>query len=180
MQKDDIELLKYPIGQFEKPQEITESILAEWILDIKRLPQQLTDAVEGLNKEQLATPYRPDGWTVRQTVHHVADSHINAYTRFKLALTESIPTIKPYEEQLWAELSDGKNAPIEWSLTLLEALHLRWGMLLENMTKADFNKQLFHPATRHTNPLNVMAGMYSWHGRHHVAHILELRKRMNW
>jgi uncharacterized damage-inducible protein DinB len=130
MQKDDIELLKYPIGQFEKPHEITESILAEWILDIKRLPQQLTDAVEGLNKEQLATPYRPDGWTVRQTVHHVADSHINAYTRFKLALRE-YSYDKTYEEQLWAELSDGKNAPIEWSLTLLEALHLRWGMLLK-------------------------------------------------
>jgi hypothetical protein len=180
MQESNIQLLKYPIGVFEKPQEVTEAILATWVKDIIDLPQQLRQAVANLTEEQLEIPYRPDGWTVRQTVHHVADSHINAYIRFKLALTESTPTIKPYEEGLWAELPDGKNAPIEWSLELLEMLHKRWGMLLENLSEREYAKKFYHPATRHENSLKIITGMYSWHGRHHVAHINTLRKRMDW
>ena len=178
MQEPILEQLRYPIGTFQKPLEITPEMLSGWITDIENLPELLQKAVEGLTEEQLLLLYRPGGWTVRQTVNHVADSHANAFIRFKLALTEHNPTIKPYEEQLWAELEDGKNAPIEWSLTMLEVMHKRWIMLLKSMTDEQFNHQFIHPETKHLNTLRMITGMYSWHGKHHTAHITELRKRV--
>ncbi len=178
MQEPTLQQLRYPIGTFQKPLEITSEMLLGWITDIENLPELLRQAVDGLTEEQLLLPYRPEGWTVRQTVNHVADSHANAFIRFKLALTEHNPTIKPYEEQLWAELEDGKNAPIEWSLTMLEVMHKRWIMLLKSMTDEQFNQQFIHPETKHLNALRMITGMYSWHGKHHTAHITELRKRM--
>jgi uncharacterized damage-inducible protein DinB len=178
MTEPTLEQLRYPIGTFNKSEEITEKVLHNWIIDIENLPQLLKDAVNGLSEEQLQIPYRPGGWTIQQTVNHVADSHMNAFIRFKLALTENLPTIKPYEEQLWAELEDGKNAPIEWSLTLLDVLHKRWIMLIRSMSDSDFNRKFMHPETKHENSLRVVTGMYAWHSKHHTAHITELRKRM--
>ncbi len=178
MQESTLEQLRYPIGTFQKPVEISVEMLANWIIDIEALPELLRKSVEGLNEEQLLLPYRPGGWTIRQTVNHVADSHANAFIRFKLALTENTPTIKPYEEQLWAELEDGKNAPIEWSLTMLEMMHKRWVMLLKSMSEEQFDCKFMHPETKHINSLRTVTGMYSWHGKHHTAHITELRKRM--
>ncbi len=178
MQESTLQQLRYPIGNFQRPVEITPEMLAGWIIDIERLPELLRKAVEGLTEEQLLLPYRREGWTIRQTVNHVADSHANAFIRFKLALTEYNPTIKPYEEQLWAELEDGKNAPIEWSLAMLEMMHKRWTMLLKSMTDEQFSRQFMHPETKHLNSLRTVTGMYSWHGKHHTAHITELRKRM--
>jgi hypothetical protein len=178
MQEPTLEQLRYPIGSFQKNIEVTPEILQGWIDDIEALPELLKKSVEGLTEEQLLLPYRPEGWTVRQTINHVADSHANALIRFKLALTEDTPTIKPYEEQLWAELEDGKNAPIEWSLTMIEMLHKRWVMLLKSMTPEQFDRQFMHPETKHLNSLRTVTGMYSWHSKHHTAHITELRKRM--
>jgi hypothetical protein len=178
MQDPALQQLRYPIGTFQKPTEISQEMLLGWITDIENLPELLRKSVEGLNEQQLLLPYRLGGWTIRQTVNHVADSHANAFIRFKLALTEDVPTIKPYEEQLWAELEDGKNAPIEWSLTMLEVMHKRWVMLLKSMTEEQFARQFMHPETRHLNMLKTVTGMYSWHSKHHTAHITELRKRM--
>ena len=178
MQEPTLQQLRYPIGSFQKPSEVNQEMLLGWIDDIEKLPDLLRKAVDGLTEEQLLLPYRPEGWTVRQTVNHVADSHANALIRFKLALTENTPTIKPYEEQLWAELEDGKNAPIEWSLTMLEVMHKRWIMLLKSMTDEQFDHKFMHPETKHFNALRTVTGMYSWHGKHHTAHITELRKRM--
>lgn len=180
MQSELLEKLKYPIGVFHPPITISETQLQEWIEDISAHPSLLKAAVAGLSEEQLEEPYREGGWTVRQTVHHLADSHINSYTRFKLALTEETPFIKPYEEQFWAELADGKQAPLDWSLTLLEVLHLRWVMLLKSLNAAQFARTFVHPASGEVNNLAVVTGMYSWHCRHHVAHIMALRERMGW
>jgi hypothetical protein len=146
---------------------------------IAEAPARLRAAVEGLTPEQLETPYRPDGWTVRQVAHHVADSHLNAYVRFKLALTEDEPGIKTYKEALWAELADTREVPVEVSLTLLETLHRRWVALLRSLSAADFERTVRHPDHGVLN-LNQLVGMYSWHGRHHVAHITALRERMGW
>ena len=142
-------------------------------------PANLRAAVEGLNKEQLDTPYRDGGWTVRQVVHHVPDSHMNAYIRFKLALTEHEPVIKPYDEAAWAELPDTRETPIEASLAMLENLHDRWVYLLESMSDADFSKQFRHPDLG-VMPLEKNLALYAWHGRHHVAHITSLRERKEW
>jgi hypothetical protein len=136
-------------------------------------------AVSGLSTAQLDTPYRDGGWTVRQVVHHVPDSHMNAYTRFRLALTESEPTIKPYDQEAWANLADSRTAPVEWSLALLEALHRRWAAMLESLADEDFSRRFRHPEIGVVT-LGEVLGMYSWHGRHHVAHITGLRGRMGW
>lgn len=180
MQSEMLEKLRYPIGIFQKPETISDSQLEEWIADIAVHPSLLKAAIAGLSEAQLNEPYREGGWTVRQTVHHLADSHLNAYTRFKLALTEETPVIKPYEEQLWAELADGKEAPLDWSLLLLEALHLRWVMLLKSLQSTQFARTFVHPASGEEPNLAVVTGMYSWHCRHHVAHITTLRERMGW
>jgi uncharacterized damage-inducible protein DinB len=147
--------------------------------EIAEAPANLSAAIAGLNDEQLNTPYRDGGWTVRQVIHHVPDSHMNAYIRFKLALTEVEPTIKPYDEAAWAELSDTRNTPIEVSLTLLESLHARWVVLLQSMTDADFQKQFRHPE-RGVVTLEMNLAMYAWHGKHHAAHITSLRERRQW
>jgi len=136
-------------------------------------------AVAGLTPERFDTPYRPGGWTVRQVVHHVPDSHMNAYVRFKLALTENEPTIKPYEEAAWAELADSASTPADVSLTLLETLHDRWVRLLRSMTEADFARKFRHPQLG-VVPLDKNLALYAWHGKHHVAHITSLRQRMGW
>jgi hypothetical protein len=136
-------------------------------------------AVDGLDEEQLDTPYRPGGWTVRQVVHHLADSHINAFVRFRLGLTEDQPTIKPYDEKLWAELADCRNAPVEMSLSLLEGLHQRWVMLLTGMSDSDYARTIHHPESGILR-LDTYLATYGWHSRHHVAHITNLRERLGW
>lgn len=176
-----MEDLRYPIGKYE-PQPFSEKQLQQWLLDIKVLPQQLEHAVLNLDEAQLNTPYREGGWMVKQVVHHVADSHLNAYTRFKLGITEPNPTaIRPYDEVAWAELKDSHDLPINISLTLLHALHTRWHYVLTNISAEDLqNKTVFHPEHNKTWSLWFLLGMYAWHGRHHVAHITSLRERMKW
>ncbi|MDN3657869.1 bacillithiol transferase BstA [Ferruginibacter paludis] len=174
-----MEELKYPIGKYQ-PQPFSAKQLEQWIIDIKYLPNQLENAVINLDEHQLETPYRPDGWTVKQLVHHVADSHMNAYIRFKLGLTENNPTIKPYDEGAWALLNDSKAIPINVSLTLLFALHTRWVAVLENIKEDEWNKTVFHPEQKKEITLWHLLGMYAWHSLHHTAHITALRQRMNW
>lgn len=171
--------LRYPIGKPKTEPQLTEEARRELIDRIERAPAQLRAAVEGLNDEQLDTPYRPGGWTVRQVVHHVPDSHLNAYTRCKLALTEDEPLIKVYDEGRWAELPDSRAVPIEVSLVLLETLHRRWVSLLRALPAAAFEKTWRHPEMGTLN-LNQLLGIYAWHGDHHVAHVTSLRERMGW
>jgi hypothetical protein len=171
--------LQYPIGKFQFEGIITAEQRNIWIKEIAEAPQKLRLAVQGLSESQLNMPYRPDGWTVRQVVHHVADSHMNSYIRFKLALTENLPTIKPYDEAKWAELSDSKYLPVEISLQLLDSLHLRWVDLLRSTIEEAFNRSFIHPESGET-PLAKNLGIYAWHGNHHIAHITSLRDRMNW
>lgn len=175
-----LEQLRFPIGKFEKPNEYVSTLINQWIEDIEKFPSLFRAAVHGLSEEQLDTRYRPEGWTVRQVVHHVADSHMNSYVRFKLALTEENPTIKPYEEAVWAELTDGKFAPISLSLTLLDALHARWAIILKALAVHELEKSFFHPGSNRTYLLKENIGIYSWHGRHHLAHITSLKERMGW
>jgi DinB superfamily len=171
--------LRYPIGKFEQPENASDD-QRRWFIDqIAEAPARLSAAVAGLKPAQLDTPYRPGGWTVRQVVHHLPDSHMNAYVRFKLALTEDEPTIKTYEESRWAELADAKTPPIEPSLALLENLHKRWVMLLRSLTPTEWARTLRHPE-RGLVTLSADVGMYAWHGRHHVAHITSLRQRNGW
>ncbi len=172
------ENLKYPISKFDKDLEFTAETKQKLIGDIRDLPGKIKAAIANLNDEQLDTPYRPGGWTIRQTVHHVADSHSNALTRFKLALTEDAPTIRPYYEDRWAELADS-SLPIDSSMQIIEGLHLRWTTLLNRMSDSDFQRKLVHPETGEWN-LQQMLGMYAWHGRHHTAHITKLRERNGW
>lgn len=171
--------LRYPVGKFEWPRDVTGGDRCAFIRDIAELPRKLREAVAELTGAQLDTPYRPGGWTVRQVVHHLADSHIHSYIRFKLALTEDQPTIKPYDEARWAELKEARSAPVDVSLDLIDALHRRWVMLLENMSDADFERTFNHPEIG-TVRLKAILASYAWHCRHHVAHIQALRKRMGW
>ncbi|PYQ67262.1 MAG: putative metal-dependent hydrolase [Acidobacteria bacterium] len=171
--------LRYPIGKAETPRDLDPEQRRELISRIERTPDRLREAVAGLNPEQLDTPYRPGGWTVRQLVHHVPDSHLNAYTRCKLALTEDEPTIKTYDEGRWAELPDSRSVPVEVSLALLENLHRRWVALLRALPEADFRKTLRHPDLGPMT-LDQVLGLYAWHGDHHVAHVTSLRQRMGW
>ncbi|CAH0343980.1 YfiT family bacillithiol transferase [Bacillus sp. CECT 9360] len=170
--------LRYPIGEFNHEGTITLESINEWIKEIENAPGELKEAVKGLEDEQLDTPYRPDGWTVRQVVHHLADSHMNAYVRFKLALTENNPTIKPYQESEWAELPDSRMS-VEVSLTLLEALHARWVTLLRSLNSTQLEQTFQHPDSGIVQ-VGYNIGLYAWHGRHHIAHITILRKRLGW
>lgn len=170
--------LRYPIGKFDKSTELSPEKRAEFIQIIKDLPQNLAAAIEGLDEQQLDTPYRPEGWTVRQTVHHVADSHINSICRFKLAMTEENPTIRPYFEDRWAKLADNQ-LPVEVSLQILEGVHARWTVLLESMTGEDFQKPLIHPDSGEWTVEQFLA-LYAWHSLHHTAHITRLRERNSW
>ena len=168
--------IRYPVGQFVLPDSTSPEERATWIKEIARAPRDLRAAVSGLSEDQLDTPYRPGGWTVRQVAHHLPDSHLNAYVRFKLTLTEQEPTIKPYDETRWATLAD-TTLPVSASLDLLEALHLRWVHLLESLSDADFQRRFIHPESGPWR-LDQYLSQYAWHGRHHIAHITELRKRL--
>src|SRR5215472_9686585 len=170
---------RYPIGNFELPTQITPLRRQQAMDEIASLPEKMRAAVKGLHDAQLDTPYRPGGWTVRQVVHHVPDSHLNSYMRFKLALTEDEPTIKTYAEDRWAELADSKATPIEVSLALLDSLHDRWVRLLTSLTEEDWKRTFRHPDLGPMTLEKALA-LYAWHGKHHVAHVAELRKRMSW
>jgi hypothetical protein len=170
--------LRFPIGQFKFGGNFSNELIKEWIKQIEVAPSQLKEAVKGLNDEQLDTPYRPGGWNIRQVVHHLADSHINSYSRFKLALTEDNPTIKPYLEDKWAELPDSK-LPIEISLTVLDALHKKWVVILRSLQPSELEKTFCHPELGNIQ-IRWNIGLYAWHGRHHIAHITTLRKRFDW
>ncbi|MEO7524364.1 MAG: YfiT family bacillithiol transferase [Ferruginibacter sp.] len=174
-----MEDLKYPIGKYTG-QPFSQAQMEEWLLDIQSLPQQIEYAITNLDQYQLDTPYRDGGWTVQQVVHHVADSHMNAYIRFKLGLTEDNPTIKPYNEAAWAEMSDTKNLPINISITLLHAMHSRWFEILKNIKADQWERKVFHPEHKKEMTLWYLLGNYAWHGKHHSAHITQLRERMNW
>jgi hypothetical protein len=169
---------RYPIGPFA-PYPTTPETRRGAIADIAGLPARIRAAVDGLDEQRLDTPYRDGGWTVRQLVHHVADSHMNGLIRVKLALTEDNPTIKPYDENAWARLRDVK-LPIELSLTILDSVHARWIAVYEGMNTADFDRTFFHPERKESLTLDAHTQLYSWHSRHHVAHITALRKRMGW
>ena len=172
--------LRYPVGRWKRPEQpLTEEQRQENIEAIAETPARLSAAVAGLKPQQLDTPYRPGGWTVRQLVHHVPDSHMNSYMRFRLALTEDEPTIKPYDEARWAELADAKTSPIEPSLALLENLHKRWVVLLRSLQPADWQRAFRHPEMGLMR-LEQNLSLYAWHGRHHVAHITALREREGW
>lgn len=171
--------LSYPIGKFQYSGSSTPADRQRFIEEIAAAPARLRDAIRGLDEQQLNTPYRPGGWTVRQVVHHLPDSHLNAYVRFKLALTEDEPLIKPYEEARWAETPDVHATPLDTSLTLLDSLHARWVTLLRAMSDSDFHRKLRHPQMG-VLELDRMLAMYAWHGRHHVAHIAGLRQRNAW
>jgi hypothetical protein len=170
---------RYPVGRFVRPLSVSPTERAANIRQIAELPSQLRAAVNGLVDRQLATPYREGGWNVRQVIHHVADSHMNSFIRFRLALTEDEPTIKPYDEAACAELADSRTSPIELSLTLLDSLHARWITMLESMSDADFARAFRHPEIGLVT-LEVNTVLYAWHSRHHVAHITSLRERMGW
>jgi uncharacterized damage-inducible protein DinB len=172
--------LRYPVGPFKREEMMTPERRREMIEVIAACPARLREAVAGLNDEQLDTPYRPGGWTVRQVVHHVPDSHLNAYVRTKLALTEEKPTIKPYAEALWAELPDSSKTPIDVSLQLLESMTERWVTLLRSLTTDQFGRSFIHPEHGREMTLDLVLGIYEWHSRHHVAHVTELRKRQGW
>jgi hypothetical protein len=173
--------LRYPIGPFSlQGVTVAPEERAGLITAIAEFPAQFRSAVHGLNETQFDTPYRPGGWTVRQVVHHVPDSHLNAYVRFKLALTEENPTIKPYEESRWAELPDTASTQIGVSLVLLEALHRRWVVLLKSMSDQQWTRTYFHPDHQASLRLDAILAMYAWHGKHHTAHITRLRERMGW
>ncbi|MBI2273700.1 MAG: putative metal-dependent hydrolase [Bacteroidetes bacterium] len=169
---------RYPIGKYE-PQPFSEAQKEKWLLDIKFLPEELERSLLNLDTVQLETTYRDGGWTVQQLVHHVADSHMNAYIRFKLGVTEENPTIKPYEEKLWAELPDNQ-LPVNISITLLHALHQRWYTAIKHLKEADWNRTVVHPEHGRQMSLWFLLGLYAWHGKHHTAHITSLRERNNW
>jgi uncharacterized damage-inducible protein DinB len=171
--------LRFPVGKFHYQGSVNDQQRQVFLGEIEQTPAKLRAAVRGLSDSQLDTPYRPEGWTVRQVVHHVPDSHLNSYVRFKLALTEDEPTIKTYAEDRWAELSDTKATPVEVSLVLLESLHDRWGRLLRSLTAEQWKRAFRHPELGPMTLEKTLA-LYAWHGRHHVAHITELRKRMSW
>ena len=178
--ENDLERLKYPVGRYEKPEQNMPGLQRESLNVLRQLPMWMDACIENLDEAQLYVPYRPGGWTIAQVVHHVADSHMNAYIRLKLAMTEDNPTVKPYDEKAWAELPDNNSVPVNISVTMLHAMHRRMVALLEAMTPQDFERTYYHPEHKRDFPIWEMVAMYAWHSRHHTAHIMELRKRMNW
>jgi hypothetical protein len=171
--------LSYPVGEFDISAPVTPAMRAPAIDEIAALPTRVRNAVKGLTDAQLDTPYRPGGWTVRQVVHHIADSHMNGFIRVRLSLTETTPTIKPYDEKLWANLADMK-LPVDSSLEIIDGLHTRWAALYRTLTSDDFARTFFHPEMGRTMALDTHLQMYAWHCRHHVAHITSLRTREGW
>ena len=177
---DNTEQLRYPIGRYERPQGYTTETLKEWMNVLRVLPSWMDACIENLDAFQLQTAYREGGWTIQQVVHHVADSHINAYIRLKLALTEDGPTIKPYVEGKWAELPDVNAVPVNISVTLLHTIHARMLALMERMKPEEWELTYYHPEHERYFPLWELAAMYAWHSRHHMEHIYQLRQRMGW
>ncbi len=175
-----MEDLRYPIGRFEAPAVVTAEMRKHFINDIRHLPSLIETAVQHLDAHQLQTPYRPGGWTVAQVIHHLADSHMNGFTRVKLALTEDNPTIKPYDEAAWAELPDVQYVPINVSITFLHALHARWVAILEHLEPRHWDRTFFHPGNNSSYTLSKHLATYSWHGLHHLAHIERLKEREGW
>ena len=175
----ELEELRYPVGRFSRRDDVTTEERAGLIDEIAALPSRLRSAVADLSDEQLDTSYRPDGWTVRQLVHHVADSHVNAYVRFKLALTEEKPTIKPYDQAAWAELPDARTEPVEISLDILDAVHHRWTLLLRTLDEKQWSRVFRHPEIGEVS-LDTNLQLYAWHSRHHLAHVTTLAEREGW
>lgn len=167
----DLENLKYPIGRFKKPEIITADDINNYITEIRTLPVKLRKAVQNLSDEDLNLSYKPEGWNIRQLVHHLADSHMNSLIRFKLAITEDGPTIKPYFESRWAELADSKSMPVEGALKMIEGIHERWIFLVQNFSEADWQRTFFHPESQRYNRLDDTLCLYAWHGKHHLAHV---------
>ena len=167
----DIEKLKFPIGKFQKPDSISDNDLKTWIATIENFPDKIKKLTSSLSFEEMNWIYRPKGWSIKQVVHHCADSHINSFIRFKLALTEDVPTIKPYEEALWAELADGNSNDILSSLQIIEGVHARWVLLLKSLGSTELKRQFFHPGNLKTASLEETIGVYAWHCNHHFAHI---------
>ena len=180
MANNGLDTLKYPVGKFTFPEHISKSDIQNWIAVLEGFPERLEALVSNLSDAQLDTPYRPGGWTIRQTVHHVSDSHHHSYARFKWALTEDKPTIKAYYEDRWAELGDSKSAPIAMSLHHLKAIHFKLVYLLKSLLDADFNKSFIHPQNQKEISLKMNTGLYAWHCNHHYAHIENVLKRNNW
>lgn len=180
MENNNLEQLRYPIGKFEVPTTITAAVREEWISVLEHLPQRLETMVSKLSEEQLETPYRPGGWTVRQLVHHISDSHHNSYIRFKWALTEDTPIIKPYDEKAWAELFDTRTAPIQMSLDHLKAIHTKLVFLLKGVSEDQLQRKFVHPDGNVASTLEENIGRYAWHSNHHFAHIANLVQRECW
>lgn len=180
MDNEALEKLKYPIGKFVWPESVDDNTLQQHLDDIETLPVKLRAALNELNDTQLNSPYRPDGWTVKQVVHHVCDSHINSYIRFKWALTEDTPTIKAYDQPRWAKLKEYELLRVDDSLIFLEVLHKRLLILLRSLTKDDLEREFIHPETNAHIKLRNNIALYAWHGKHHTAHILSLRERKGW
>jgi hypothetical protein len=178
--EQNLEQLKYPIGRYQKPGAYTPQLIGEWVTILSALPSWMDVCIENLDEHQLHVPYREGGWTIQQVVHHVADSHMNAYIRLKLALTEDNPTVKPYDENTWAVLPDTNLVPVNVSVTLLHSLHRRMVALLQNMQPSDWERTYYHPEHKRDFPIWEMVAMYAWHSKHHTAHITSLRERMNW
>jgi len=176
MNTEDLNHLKYPIGKFVKPEPILESHILKWIETIEELPKQLSKLTNHLSADELNWPYRPSGWTIKQVVHHLADSHMNSFIRFKLALTEENPTIKPYHEDRWAKLIDGNESDLSNSISLLTGLHAKWVVFLRSLTKEDLKREFIHPEHDKRFSLEETIGIYAWHSKHHLAHIEQALK----
>ena len=180
MTEQELQKLKYPIGTFDCPGNITPEIIESWVSILEHFPNRLENLVKDLSEDQLNTPYRPDGWTIRQVIHHLPDSHLQSYVRFKWALTEDTPVIKAYFEERWAELFDSKSAPIAMSLLHLKGIHAKLVYLLKGLSENDLNKCFIHPETQSEVVLKKNIGIYAWHSNHHYAHIENLMKENNW
>jgi hypothetical protein len=175
----ELDEVRFPVGDFKTDPVVTGPKRQQWLAEMAEMPKKLSEALRGLNDQQLRVPYRPDGWTPTQVVHHLADAHLNGFVRFKLALTEDLPQIKTYEEALWAETTDGREAPVELSVHLLTALHERWLILLRSLTEEMFGRAFEHPQ-RGRMTMDKAIQLYAWHGIHHTAHITTLRLRQGW
>ena len=175
-----MDYLRYPIGKFQRPSSLQEVDISDCIREIELLPSLLSKAVEEWDQQKLDTPYRPQGWTVRQVVHHLADSHTHSYIRFKWSLTEEKPLIKAYDENIWAQLDDARTAPIDISLNMLSGLHQRWVHLLKNIDNEGWSRSFIHPETNKEIPLYVNLALYAWHGKHHLKHITNLKETQGW
>lgn len=180
MNTNELNALRYPIGEFNPKENYSADDLKSYISSIETFAGRIKDSVNGLNDMQLDTPYRPDGWTIRQVVHHVVDSHVNCYCRIKLALTENNPTIRPYNEADWAELPEAKTAPVEPSLEFLHHLHKKLTIVTKNIMPEQFKRTLYHPESKQQMTIESLLHLYGWHCEHHLAHIVNLKKSKNW